>query len=207
MTPICHITHIRNLQSIIGQGGLWCDYEAAQRNLIQQGIAHDHIKQRRMRRRVTVGPGGVLSDYVPFYFSHHSPMLYAIHKGFIADYSGGQSEVVYLVSSVECAQAHSLPFVFTDGHAEIALSCQFTDTADLTELDWTTIRSEQWADTNEDNDSKRRKQAEFLVHRFVPWECIEQIGVIDSETARGVQTLLGHLSYSPPVHVRRKWYY
>lgn len=37
--------------------------------------------------------------------------------------------------------------------------------ADLERLDWNAIRSRHWADTPEDPDRKRRKQAEFLALR------------------------------------------
>jgi hypothetical protein len=33
MTAIYHITHIHNLSNIIKDGGLWCDAEAARRNI------------------------------------------------------------------------------------------------------------------------------------------------------------------------------
>src|SRR4029079_3294236 len=100
MTLIYHITHVRNLPSILEQGGLWCDGEAARQDLCATEIAHDHIKQRRARMPVTVGPGGSLADYVPFYFAPRSPMLYAIHQGGVDFYSEGQEEVLHLVGSV-----------------------------------------------------------------------------------------------------------
>lgn len=77
MTDIYHITHISNLPSIIQHGGLYCDNLIPQRNLHPQGIAHQHIKERRARRIVNVAAGGTLADYVPFYFAPRSPMLYA----------------------------------------------------------------------------------------------------------------------------------
>ena len=76
-TPIFHITHVENLASIIREGGLRCDREAAERGLAEVGIAHQHIKDRRAGRRVPLPPGGTLDDYVPFYFAPRSPMLYS----------------------------------------------------------------------------------------------------------------------------------
>ena len=96
MTDIYHITHIDNLASIVQAGGLWCDAECASHNISSVEIAYTDLKQRRNR---TVVPelGGVLSDYVPFYFANRSPMLGAIHTGRVQGYAGGQQAIVYLV--------------------------------------------------------------------------------------------------------------
>lgn len=91
MTPIYHITHGRNLAAIIAAGGLWCDAQIAARGLTPLGIAHQHIKERRKQRIVPCAAGGTLADYVPFYFAPRSPMLYAIHSGYVERYDGGQS--------------------------------------------------------------------------------------------------------------------
>jgi hypothetical protein len=61
---------------------------------------------------------------------------------------------------------------------------EFTDFFDdldyLDNIDWDVMESRYWYDTNEDNDRKRRRQAEFLVRNFFPWELITEIGVINS---------------------------
>ena len=78
MTAIYHITHIDNLLRIIQAGGLWCDAECTQQGIQPVGIAYANLKDRRSRTRVPE-LGGVLADYVPFYFANRSPMLGAIH--------------------------------------------------------------------------------------------------------------------------------
>lgn len=165
-TRIFHITHVDNLAAILAEGGLWCDREAAERGVAEVGIAHQHIKERRARRHVPISPGGTLDDYVPFYFAPRSPMLYSIHGGYVEGYSNGQRSVVHLVSSAEAVSASGAPFVFADGHAELDLSDFFDDLDDLNKIDWKIMKAAYWADTNEDGDRKRRRQAEFLVHRF-----------------------------------------
>ena len=80
MTAIYHITHLRNLQNILRDGGLWCDHIVEERNLAHVSIAYQHIKDRRARKQVPCGPGGTVSDYVPFYFAPRSPMLYVINR-------------------------------------------------------------------------------------------------------------------------------
>jgi ssDNA thymidine ADP-ribosyltransferase, DarT len=46
-------------------------------------------------------------------------------------------------------------------------------------IDWDVMKSRYWNDTNEDNDRKRRRQAEFLVRHFSPWQLITEIGVMN----------------------------
>ena len=205
--PICHITHIDNLPSILREGGLICDRRAEENGLVKQGIAHDHIKLRRSKRKILRDPGGNLCDYVPFYFCHHSPMLYAIHRNQVMSYTGGQSSIVYLVSDTDTIVKTNLPYVFTDGHADMKLSRQFSDVVDLNKLDWDIIKATSWSDTDEDGDRTRRKQAEFLVHDFFPWHCVTEIGVYNENIASSVAALIRGNEYLPPVRMRRAWYY
>ena len=204
---IYHITHIRNLASILREGGLWCDREAGERGLVSTSIAHQHIKQRRAQRHVPCGPGGTLADYVPFYFAPRSPMLYAIHRGNVEGYTEGQEPILHLVSSVQTVVQAGLSFVFTDGHAEMAISRFFTNLEDLQEVDWKIMRARYWYDTFEDGDRKRRRQAEFLVHNFFPWELVHEIGVYNRKIAQQVETLIKQANHRPIIIVRRFWYY
>lgn len=41
-TYIYHITHLKNLKSIIKQDGLWCDTEMLRQSITFKSIAHQH---------------------------------------------------------------------------------------------------------------------------------------------------------------------
>jgi hypothetical protein len=207
VTLIYHITHLGNLPSILAERGLCCDGLRAERRLPCKGIAHESIKTRRAKTRVPVSSGGVLADYVPFYFAPRSPMLYTIHGGNVEGYTEGQVPVVHLVAQAERVVGDNLAFAFTDGHAVIALSDFYDDLVRLDRVDWNIMRERYWADTSEDGDRKRRRQAEFLVHRFLPWSYIEEIGVINSAVAERVRAILADQANAPNVVVRRDWYY
>jgi hypothetical protein len=43
MTAIYHITHVDNLGTIVGHGGLLCDNGKIQQGLAPVSIAHQHI--------------------------------------------------------------------------------------------------------------------------------------------------------------------
>ncbi len=207
MPPIYHITHIRNLPNIIKNGGLWCDRAVSQGNLAHVSIAHQHIKERRAQKQVNCAAGGNLADYVPFYFAPRSPMLYANHKGSVEGYRGGQAAILHLVVSAEKIGKRGLSFAFTDGHAEMSISRFYTNLRDLNRIDWKMMQETYWNDTLEDGDRKRRRQAEFLVHQFLPFDLIESIGVFNPATAAQVIGLLQSLKPKITVTVEPKWYY
>src|SRR5487761_1073642 len=117
MTEVMHMTHISHISSIIAQGGVQCDRQAADQGLSKVSIAYAILKERRAATPVPVARGGTLADYVPHYFAPRSPMLYAIDRGLVADYKGGQREIVYLIASAERVERSGIPFAFTDGHA------------------------------------------------------------------------------------------
>lgn len=75
-----HITHINNLSSIIKQGGLQSHITIQQQGIKYKDVANQDIQSRRNRTKIPLGPGGILHDYVPFYFAPRSPMLYYLYK-------------------------------------------------------------------------------------------------------------------------------
>ncbi len=170
-------------------------------------IAYENIQDRRARIRVPCGAGGVLHDYVPFYFAPRSPMLYTINRGNVTSYTQGQAALIHLVSDVLEIEIRGLDFVFTDGHAVMQITDFFDHLNYLDHIDWDVMESRYWNDTNEDNDRKRRRQAEFLVHNFLPWQLITEIGVINSTIKAQAENILQKFTHKPSVIVRNNWYY
>lgn len=208
-TSIYHITHIDNLPSILKFGGLLSNSQLQQNSTQYCDIAHGSIQDVRARKAVRCSVGGTLHEYVPFYFCPRSPMLYTIHKGNVAQYKGGQQQILHLVTSADAIATQNLAFAFTDGHATKEFSRFYDHLEDLEEaIDWEVIESWSWRDTDDDTDRKRRKQAEFLVHRFVPWELIQAIGVMNSTIRDQVQDILQRNNVSiPTVKINSRWYY
>jgi hypothetical protein len=216
VTTIFHITKWQNLPSILQAGGLWCDTAVANAPNAPAGIGYADIKETRKNAPVPGCRGGVVADYVPFYFAPRSPMLYVNYRGGVASNKDGQRPIVHLVADAEAVAARPLPFIFTDGHAVVRYSKWFSDLAHLDQLDWEVLRSRQWTDTETDGDRKRRRQAELLVHNFFPWDLIKGIGVIDDTVAGSVEACLeqANPTHRPPVRVVKPstdwpegWYY
>jgi hypothetical protein len=135
-------------------------------------------------------------------------MLYSISTGSVQGYEGGQSAILHLVVPAEEVRAKGLAFVFTDGHAAMAFTEFFDDLEDLTQIDWAVMRSVYWNDTPQEPDRKRRRQAEFLVQGFVPWELVRVIGVKSEAVATKVREILdAYKGHRPEVSVKPSWYY
>ncbi len=206
-TPIYHITHVNNLPGIIEVGGLWSDRRAQQQGA-NTVIGFDHIKRRRLEEiDINCHPGTKAGDYVPFYFCPRSVMLFVIDRRHTdLKYRGGQHEIVHLVSTVEAAieAAADRPWAYSDGNAGAFYTEFCADVSQMDDiLDWDAIFARDWRDPA----VKNRKQAEFLVHDFVPWDALHEVGVIDESVAAIARAALATASHRPSVRVHRDWYY
>ena len=114
---IFRITHIANAPWILANG-LHCRSSAAQDPDFEE-IGNPDLIDKRTHQIVPVPPGGTLSDYVPFYFTPYSPMLYNIKTGWRGITRRPMSQIVILVSSLPTLAEHGVPFLFTDRHASL----------------------------------------------------------------------------------------
>lgn len=202
-----HITSIENLPSVIESRGLKSKNRLLQENTGHRDIAYGHIQDRRAQYEVPCASGGCLHDYVPFYFGPRSPMLYAIHGGFVDGYDEGQEPILHLVTKVSMILEEELSFAFTDRHAVLTYASFFEDVKDLDKVDHNLMQEKYWHDTDEYPQRKERRQAEFLIRDFMPFNVIGAIGVMNENVEQQVLEALKPLDEAPPVIVRQKWYY
>ena len=73
-TRLFHITAIANLPAILASGALLSKNGGAAAGINYQNIAHSGAQGARAIRAVPEPLGGVVHDYVPFYFAPRSPM-------------------------------------------------------------------------------------------------------------------------------------
>lgn len=207
-TRVYHITAIENLPLILSCGGLRCVSELRNDGTAYADIAHGHLQDRRATTRVPCGSGGLLHDYVPFYFAPRSPMLYAIHMGNVAGCSKAQKDVAYLITSAELVRDNCDGFAFTDGHGIMRTTTFFDDLRHLkARIDWKIMEAKYWRDTNEDPDRKRRRQAEFLAFRFVPWSIIDSVAAMRPAEVVTIRKIMYEAGHKTPVEWRPAWYY
>jgi len=95
---IFRITHCSNIPWIL-QNGLHCSLSTVQDPSFES-IGNPDLIAKRRSRRVPIPPGGTLAEYIPFYFTPYTPMLYNIATGYAGVRQRGNDEIVILVSSL-----------------------------------------------------------------------------------------------------------
>ena len=204
---IYHIVHVDRLASIVADGFLWCDAEAARRRSPGTVIGIPEIKAERLERPLDSRPGLRVGDCVPFHFCPRSVMLYVIHKKNHPNlaYRGGQELIVHLEAdlreTVAWAEGEGRRWAFTLSNAAAGYSEDRCDLAQLNEIDWDAVRTRDWASC------KDGKQAEFLIERSFPWMLVRRIGVRSQGTWRCASAAVQAGDHSPPVKIVRDWYY
>jgi hypothetical protein len=202
-TYLYHITDIANLPSILANGRLLSDCALA--GVAHQVIGYANIKHRRMTQyRVACSKNRFVGEFVPFYFSPRSPMLYTVNLGNSGRPPGCQSSIIHLVTTVAAAVGLGRAFAISDGNAGAGYATFRNDLAALDDpnhLRWADIKTNQW------QGKMHFKQAEFLVADQFDWSAIVHIGCHNQNTAAQVGNLLPPNQSVPTFYVRPRWYY
>nr|BFD33537.1 toxin-antitoxin system toxin DarT [Pigmentibacter ruber] len=206
---IYHFTHKDNIVSIIKSNGIFSTNNGKINKIEFKDASYLNIQDRRSRALVNTKINGVLHDYIPFYFAPRSPMLYAHYKNKVTS-KIKQSDLVYLVSSIGSVVNDKLNYAFTDGHAAQNISSFFDDLKDLNQIDWPLMKDKMWNNTLEDTDRTRRRQAEFLVKDFFPFQLVHKIGVFDESNKKYIISILKNNDKEnmvKHVFIERYWYF
>ena len=130
---IFRIVHRDNIPWILDHG-LHCrnstTFDPNYRN-----IGNVDLISRRHLRVVPIAPGGVLSDYIPFYFTPYSIMLLNIKTGYGGITKLPNDEIVIMVTSLHKLAEREIPFIFTNQHAYPVMAKYFDDLDCLDQID------------------------------------------------------------------------
>ena len=133
-------------------------------------IGSPELIEKRQQHPVPVGTKGVLSDYIPFYFTPFSPMLLNIKSGRGGVPQRDNDEIVILVSSLHHLYQQHIPFVFTNSHAYYQWTEFYTDLSNLDEIDWSILQTRDFKRDMDDPAKFERYQAEALIYQHCPAE-------------------------------------
>lgn len=191
------ICNIRNLTHILEVGLCTKNHPSASSQFYP--IGNPDIIGTRDTTPVRIDGYGNIGDYVPFYFTPRSIMLYNIVTGYYAPLVPqlSREEIIVLRSKIAIL-GQSKRFFFTDGQANTVYSKHYTDLKDLDKIDWESIQQSNFQKSDSDTDRPRRYQAEFLVHSHLP---IESILVYDDSAEAVVNTNLKVAGLNIPVTV------
>ncbi len=213
-----HITAIANLPRICDTGALLAKSAGAAAGIAYQNIAHRDAQGARAVRKVPDPPGGVVHDYVPFYFAPRSPMLLAIEGGKVDGCQWRQRDILHLETTVERVTVNGTPFVFYDRNATLPYSQPYISLNNLDVVAWDLMMEHPqlngfcmyWHDRPKIDryaDRMERRQAEFLVRNKVPLAQFVRVGVIDNQRVAEVRAILTQAGVNLPVEVKRDWYF
>jgi hypothetical protein len=202
---IFRITHRDNVSWIL-ENGLHCrNSTAADPKFVQ--IGNPDLIAKRTLRSVPCPPGGPLSDYVPFYFTPFSPMLYNVQTGWNGIAKRSASEIAILVSSLRTLGQGGIPFVFTDRHAYLAHATFSSDLNDLGNVDWALLQSRDFRRSDADPGKVERYQAEALVHRHLPTSALAGIVFNAESSASDARELASERGLSINVVAKPGWFF
>lgn len=201
---IFRITHIANMPWILANG-LHCRSSATQ-DPKHVDIGNPDLIDKRKHRAVPVAPGGHLSDYVPFYFTPYSPMLYNIKTGWGGVAKRPLSEIVILVSSLPKLKDNGIQFVFTDRHAYPVYAKYFTDLADLGGLAWVLWNARDFKRDPNDPAKFERYQAEALAFQHVPVSALQGMVCNGSDQEASLTEMVHNSGAALTVQSLPAWY-
>jgi len=201
---IWRIVHRDNLPWIL-DNGLHCG-NGGQKSPAWVSIGNDELITKRAMHPVPVGPGGVLNNYVPFYFTPFSIMMMNIHSGRGVQQRPNE-EIVILVSSLRYILEQGVPFVFTDSHAYYKWANYYTDLAELDKIDWKILQQRDFKRDIDDLAKFERYQAEALIHQHCPISALLGIVCYTDELKIQIERQLTVRELNLDVHVKTGWYF
>jgi hypothetical protein len=187
---IYHFTHLDNLQNIL-RDGLLSHKLLGQQGKTHKSIASSEIQERRAKMQVTCGPGGVVHDYVPFYFCARSSMLLSVVNAKNVD----QLFLIYLAIPISILQQEDV--VFTNASANTAIPPTFfSDPTQLDSLNWGAICSKKWS--MPDEAQKQARMAEALIYQKVDITQVAHLIVWNDPIKKKVEKIFASEEKSPP---------
>ncbi len=184
------ICHIHNLPHILEHGLCTKHHPNASPDFIS--IGNPSIISTRDSTLVKIDGYGSIGEFIPFYFTPKSMMLFNIITGYQAPLVPKRNKEDIIV--IRCRindLSKAGKFFFTDGQANVtSITNHYSNLIDLDKIDWDIIQTSDFKKSEADTDKQRRYQAEFLVQHNVPVNFIESINVYNSKAATFVQTEL-----------------
>lgn len=171
-----------------------------------RNIGNAELIEKRTQRTVNAPPGGTLSDYVPFYFTPFSIMMYNIHTGYNVPRIPN-SDILILVSSLFKISELRIPFVFTKQHAFLKTTEFFSRQEDLVKIDWPLLNRRDFKHDPDDPGKKERYQAEALIWKYVPVQALLGICSFTEECDAQVKAELTQRALDVKTNVQANWYF
>jgi ssDNA thymidine ADP-ribosyltransferase, DarT len=170
-------------------------------------IGNPDLIQKRTDRLISIPPGGALSDYLPFYFTPFSPMMYNIYTGYGGITKRSNHEIVIFKASLRRLHADGIRFVFSDRHAFLAAAQFSSDLAELKRIDWLLLQNRDFKRDPDDPEKVERYQAEALIHRHLPLESLDGIVCFNEAAEADIKAEIAKRGLALKTAQRPGWFF
>ncbi|EJL71281.1 type II toxin-antitoxin system toxin DNA ADP-ribosyl transferase DarT [Chryseobacterium populi] len=200
------ITHISNLSLLLQNGIVNKHHPNASQNYVD--IGNPEIIDVRSAMPVKISNYGMIGDYVPFYFTPKSMMLFNIITGYRHPLvlKRNRSEILVIRCLINDLATLSQWF-FTDGQGNDMASNHYNNLTNLEKIDWQSIQNSDFSKTDGDYDRPRRYQAEFLIFEQVPLIKIESLNVYNKHSADIVTNILNQYNINLAVNIQPQYFF
>jgi len=200
------ITHIKNLPIIL-ESGIVCK-KNSKANSKYINIGNPEIIDVRTETPVKIEDYGMIGDYIPFYFTSKSIMLYNIQTGFRHPFvpKRNPSEILVMKFKIEELSSLESKWFFTDGQANDKATTHYNNLTDIDKIDWESIHQNNFS-KSDDFDRGRRYQAEFLVKNEVQISHIESLNVYNDKAKEYVEKILKEYNLEIRVNNNKIYYF
>lgn len=202
---IFRITHIDNVPWLLSNGLHCKNAEKLDPDFVN--IGKQELIIERSSRTVPIAPWGTLSDYIPFYFTPFSMMMYNIKTGYRGIRRRENAEVVILVSSLRGLAEKGVAAIYTDRHAYLRAANFFSSLDDLDKIDWPLLRRRDFRHDVDDPEKTERYQAEALVYNHMPVECLAGVVCHGEAQRRAIERGREEAGVGLEVIARPSWYF
>jgi hypothetical protein len=173
-----------------------------------RSIGSADVIGKREHREVPIPPGGTLADYVPFYFTPLSIMMFNIVTGHRDVQQIPPGDLVVLASSLPAIEKAGGQFLFTDSHALLSTARFSSALADLPVLvDWKLLQDRDFRRDPDDPGKGARYQAEALVHGSLPVHGLTGIACSAVNQAATLEALVSGRGLDLKVIARPEWFF
>lgn len=202
---IFRIIHRDNLGWVLKNGLHCAASQVRDPNFIPIG-SPDLIVKRTVRA-IPHPPGGTLSNYVPFYFTPRSPMLFNIKTGYNGIRQRSSDEILFLVTSLSQLAKNNVQFLFTDRHAYLQ-AAQFSNRIqDLNRIDWRILQNSDFKRDNNDLGKMERYQAEALAFNHVPSSALIGVACYTQRVKDEIGPVLAGGILEGKAYAQPRWYF
>jgi hypothetical protein len=200
------ITHRDNLDHVLKYGLVNKHHINADKNFV--AIGNLEIIDVRGDTKVNLPGYGNVGEYVPFYFTPRSIMLYNIVTGYYAPKvpKRGKNEIIIIRCHIEDLVQGNKWF-FTDGQANDGETAHYDDIRYLDQIDWDCIQQSNFNKSDGDYDRQRRYQAEFLVRNEVPAAQIQSVCVYNEAVKGWAEQKINAAGLKIPVYIHQQYFF